>query len=244
MNRTALKPGAGASELAFARLKTRVRGGEPSPVGPSLSERAYQALRRAIQLGEIQPNTHLTEVDLAQWLRMSRTPVREAMRRLESEGVLATEPFRGSIVVALGESDLNELYAVRELLEVAAAGWCALNATDAEVRAMRDIVAREETAADDPVALYELNRELHRAICNGAHNPFLLKALATVHSAFTRLGKSNLIDESRAKASMAEHRRLVAAIAKRHRRAAEAAARAHVRTSLAQRLKALKKKSG
>jgi DNA-binding GntR family transcriptional regulator len=240
MSRSAAKRREEASELAFARLKRRARSA-PSPAGPSLSERAYQALRTAIQQGEIEPNTRLTEVDLAQWLQMSRTPVREAMRRLESEGVLANEPFRGATVVALGESDLNELYAVRELLEVAAAGWCAVNATDAELAAMREILAREERAADDPAHLYELNRELHRAICNGAHNTFLLKSLATVQGSFTRLGKSNLIDAARAKASMAEHRKLVAAIANRDRKAAEAAARAHVRTSLAQRLKALKK---
>ena len=97
-------------------------------------------MRDAIQWGEIEPNTHLTEVDLAQWLQMSRTPVREAMRRLESEGVLVSQPFRGSVVVALEESDLRELYAVRELLEVAAAGWCAVNATTTQLDAMRAYV--------------------------------------------------------------------------------------------------------
>jgi DNA-binding GntR family transcriptional regulator len=227
-----------ASELALARIKAGVRS-VASPSGPSLSERAYQALRDAIQLGEIEPNTHLTEVDLAQWLQMSRTPVREAMRRLESEGVLVSQPFRGAVVVALGETDLRELYAVRELLEVAAAGWCAAHATEAQLHAMRALLERESRSLRDPAALYEINRKLHEEICSGAHNEFLRKALATVQSAFTRLGKSNLLKEDRAKASVAEHRELFDAIERRNSRAAEAAARKHVRTSLEQRLKSV-----
>jgi DNA-binding GntR family transcriptional regulator len=175
---------------------------------------------------------------------MSRTPVREAMRRLESEGVLVSQPFRGAVVVALEENDLRELYAVRELLEVAAAGWCAANATDAQLHVMRALLERESKSLRDPAALYEINRKLHQEICNGAHNEFLRKALATVQSSFTRLGKSNLLKEDRAKASIAEHRELFAAIEKRDSKAAEAAARKHVRTSLEQRLKQVASSGG
>jgi DNA-binding GntR family transcriptional regulator len=237
-SRAALKAVAGGSRQGLARL--RERGGKAAlHATPSLSEKAYQALRRALQEGVLEPNTHLTEVDLAAWLQMSRTPVREAMRRLESEGVLRNEPFRGATVVTLDEKDVRELFAVRELLEVAAAGWCAVQAGDAEIATLRAIVEAEAAQMDDPRALFDLNRQLHQEICNGAHNAFLSKALAAVQSSFTLLGKSNLLDKERARASHREHLALLAAIGNRDRAGAESAARAHVQTSLRQRLKRL-----
>lgn len=179
---------------------------------------------------------------MAEWLNMSRTPVREAMRRLESEGVLRNQPFRGAVVVSVDEQQLRELYAVRELLEVAAAGWCAENATTLHVGRMREIVEAETRAVRDPRALMQLNRDLHHEIANGAQNAFLTKALATVHGSFALLGKSNLLTEERARDSIGEHRRIVEAIARHDRRSAEAAARAHVRTSFEQRLKRISRK--
>ena len=230
------------SDAGLARLTSRDRA-TASASSPSLSERAYQTLRQAIHEGTIEPNTHLTEVDLAEWLQMSRTPVREAMRRLESEGVLLNQPFRGAVVVALDESDLRELYAVRELLEVAAASGCAASASDTEIAAMRELVEREKQCLRDPRALSEINRQLHQQICKGAHNRFLAKALENLHGSFALLGKSNLLKEDRAKASTSEHRAILNAIERRDRKAAEAAARAHVRTSLEQRLKSAGKAS-
>ncbi|HEX2831068.1 MAG TPA: GntR family transcriptional regulator [Burkholderiales bacterium] len=226
------------ADAALARITGR-RDKAPSPASQPLGERAYRALREAIHEGTIEPDTHLTEVDVAAWLQMSRTPVREAMRRLESEGVLRNQPFRGAVVVAIDERQLRELYAVRELLEVAAAGWCAANATEAQLDALREITAAESKATRDPRALSKLNRRFHDEICQGARNEFLLKALATVHTSFALLGKSNLLTAGRARVSIAEHRELLAAIEKRDTEAAEAAARKHVRRSLEQRLKEL-----
>ena len=162
--------------------------------------------------------------------------MREAMRRLESEGVLRNEPFRGATVVTLEAKDVQELFAVRELLEIAAAGWCAAQASDAEIGALRAFVEAEAKNMDDPRALFDLNRQLHQEICNGAHNAFLSKALAAVQSSFTLLGKSNLMDAERAHASHREHHAIVSAIEMRDRVAAENATQAHVQTSLQQRL--------
>jgi DNA-binding GntR family transcriptional regulator len=240
---SAAKPRAGtptAADAAFARLTARRQNGI-SPTSQSLAERAYQALRDAVHEGTIEPNTHLTEAEVAAWLQMSRTPVREAMRRLESEGVLLTQPFRGAVVVGIDKRQLRELYAVRELLEVAAAGWCAANATQAQLEALREIAQDESRAARDPRTLSRLNRRFHGQICEGARNEFLRKALATVHTSFALLGKSNLLTGDRARASIAEHRELLAAIEKRDAKAAEAIARKHVKRSLEQRLKQLAK---
>jgi len=225
------------SEQALVRLvrKKREGGGESR----SLSHKAYAALRQAIQEGVLGASTHLTEVDVAAWLGMSRTPVREAMRRLESEGLLLNEPFRGAVVVTLGAEDIRELYAVRELLEVEAAGACADKATATQIAAMRSLVDGEADAIDDPRALIDINRRLHQSICDGAHNRFLQKALATIQSSFALLGKSNLLSPERARASHRQHVALLSAIVSRDRKAAEGAARSHVRNSMDYRLKEL-----
>lgn len=208
-----------------------------SPGAPSRSEVAYRQLRQAIQVGLIEPNIHLSEADLAAWLKMSRTPVREAMRRLESEGLLLNQPFRGAVVMTLDETHIRELYAVRELLEVAAAGWCAVHADESDIRAIRGVLQQENTCLRNPRALIDLNRRFHQDICNGAHNQFLAKALGAIQSSFALLGKSNLLSEERARASHREHLVILDAIEKRDRKRAEETARAHIQTSLEQRLK-------
>ncbi len=225
----------GPNEKALARLLVK-RSKSRAPDSPSRSEVAYQQLRGAIQGGIIEPNIHLTEADLAAWLKMSRTPVREAMRRLESEGLLLNQPFRGAVVMTLGESHIRELYAVRELLEVAAVGWCAVHAEASNIRAMKEILEKESTCLRDPWALIDLNRRFHQEVCNGAHNHFLLRALSAIQSSFALLGKSNLLSEQRARASHEEHYAMFNAIRKRNCKAAERAARIHIRISLKQRL--------
>ncbi len=208
-----------------------------SPDLPSLSEVAYRQLRRAIQGGMIESNVRLTETDLAEWLKMSRTPVREAMRRLQSEGLLLNQPFRGATVVGLDEHHLRDLYAVRELLEVAAVVWCASHANQDDINALEEILAKESTALQDAWTLIDLNQRFHQTICRGAHNEFLLRALSAIQSSFALLGKSNLLSEERARESHGEHLAILDAIRRQDSTAAERAARLHVQTSLSQRLK-------
>jgi len=207
----------------------------------SLSEVAYQKLRQAVHEGVFKPNTHLTETDVAAWLQMSRTPIRDAMRRLTSEGLLANRPYHGTVVATLSEQDVLELYLVRELLEVAAAGWCAFNARKSEIHAMTEMLEAESRCLRDPHALIDLNRRFHQEICRGAHNRFLQKTLATIQDSIALLGESNLLNEARARASHRQHWAMLNAIKKRDRHAAERVARAHVQTSLAARLKSLQK---
>lgn len=202
----------------------------------SLGAVAAQEIRRAIQEGRIPTGTHLTETDVAEWLGMSRTPIREAMRRLENEGLLLNQPFRGAMVMRLDAEDIRQLFAVRELLESAAAGWCAEHASVAEIEVMRDLLVQEERELVDPRALMTLNRRFHDAVLDAARNNFLRKATVGVQASFPLLGDSNLLDEPRAREAHAQHRKILEAIFRRDRTGAEAAARAHVRASLDYRL--------
>lgn len=227
---------AASSEAALAKLLESAGKAQPR-VSDSLSEIAYQRLREAIHEGVFEPNSHLGEVDVARWLQMSRTPIRDAMRRLTSEGLLANQPYRGTVVAALSTDDIRELYFVRELLEVAAVGLCAAHAGESHISAMKEIIEAESRSLRDPRSLIDLNRRFHREIYRSAPNRLLQKILGTIDGSIALLGKSNLLDKARAHQSHREHRNILNAIEKRDRQAAERAARAHVRTSLKQRLK-------
>lgn len=202
----------------------------------SLAEVACDEIRRAIREGRVATGAHLTEVDLAAWLGMSRTPVREAMRRLQSEGLLLNQPFRGALVMRLDTGDMQQMFAVRELLEPAAAAACAANAGPAEIAALKAILEQESALLDNPAALIPLNRQFHDIILESAHNQFLSKAIASVYALIPLLGDSNLLNGPHAREAHAQHRAIVAAIERRDIGRAEAVAREHVRHSLKTRL--------
>lgn len=202
----------------------------------SLAEVACEEIRRAIREGRIATGAHLTEVDLASWLGMSRTPVREAMRHLQSEGLLLNQPFRGALVMRLDADDMRQMFAVRELLEPAAAAACAVNAGPLEIAALKAILDEEAAQLDNPAALIPLNRQFHDIILESARNQFLSKAIAGVYSLIPLLGDSNLLDGPHAREAHAQHRAIVDAIERRDAARAEAVARKHVRHSLKTRL--------
>ena len=202
----------------------------------SLAEVACDEIRRAIREGRVATGAHLTEVDLASWLGMSRTPIREAMRRLQSEGLLLNQPFRGALVMRLDADDMRQMFAVRELLEPAAAAACATNAGPAEIAALKAILGQEAALLNDPAALIPLNRQFHDIILESARNQFLSKAIAGVYSLIPLLGDSNLLNGPHAHEAHAQHRPIVDAIERHDAARAEAVAQEHVRHSLKTRL--------
>ena len=202
----------------------------------SLAEVACDEIRKAIREGRVATGAHLTEVDLAAWLGMSRTPIREAMRRLQSEGLLLNQPFRGALVMRLDADDMRQMFAVRELLEPAAAAACAVSAGPAEIAALRAIVDQEAALLDNPAALIPLNRQFHDIILESARNQFLSKAIAGVYSLIPLLGDSNLLNGPHAREAHAQHLAIVDAIERHDAARAEAVAREHVRHSLKTRL--------
>ncbi len=223
-------PDAGALQRISARRSPA--GGDAR----SLAEVACDEIRRAIREGRIPTGAHLTEVDIASWLGMSRTPVREAMRRLQSEGLLLNQPFRGALVMRLDVEDMRQMFAVRELLEPAAAAACALHATAAEIQALREVLRLEAKVLSNPAALIPLNRQFHDIILEAARNQFLARAIAAVYSLIPLLGDSNLLDGPHAREAHAQHKAIVDAIGRRDTARAAAVAREHVRHSLKSRL--------
>jgi DNA-binding GntR family transcriptional regulator len=205
----------------------------------SRGETAYRKLRDAIQAGEVKPGERIMEIEAAQWLGVSRTPARDAIRRLEAEGMLQHEPRNGLVVARLDRQAVMELYVMREVLEGTAARLCARHASDMEMQDLADLVGRERQLAGDFEALARHNRRIHEAIHRAAHNRYLEKSLAAVNDSMGLLGTPLMLLPHRAKTAAQEHARLVAAIQRRDPDAAEEAARQHVRAAQRERLKRL-----
>lgn len=200
---------------------------------------AYDAIRARILSGAIAPGDRLRETALADEMGLSRTPVREAMRRLEQDGLVEHVPHRGAIVRTLDPQQVTELYLIREVLEGTAARLAAQQASAAEVEALRALLATQPGEAEDAggVEASRRNAVFHRAIRDAAHNRFLLRAMEGVTASLALLGPTTLGMPGRIPEAAAEHAAILEAIAGRDGDAAEAAARAHIRSAHRARLR-------
>lgn len=203
-------------------------------IGRDLGERAYDRIRTAIREGRLEPGVRLTESALSGRVGASRTPVRQAIARLEAEGLL-TRDARGLSVTRPDHAQVVELYVMREVLEGAAARLAAQHASETEIAAMAELVEAEPTCFGDGPALAELNQRLHGLLYLGAHNRYLLRSLDQLAATMALL-PSLLGQGGRAEGAHAEHRTLLAALRLRDGDAAEAAAREHARAALRHRL--------
>ena len=199
---------------------------------------AYQRIKHNILTGHFNGDTRLREIEVAAFLGIGRTPVRESLKRLEDEGLLTHEPRRGLVVTSLDAQAVHELYAMREVLEGAAAGFAAQHATAAEIANMESILA-DAVQGGDPIAL---NLEFHEAIYRAAHNRHLIRSLQSVTDSTYLLGRSTLASAERAAVANAEHEAILDAIRRRDVAGAEAAARRHIQQALAARLRLLRQR--
>jgi DNA-binding GntR family transcriptional regulator len=205
----------------------------------SRSDLVYRKLRAAIESGALKPGERVMELEVAEWLEVSRTPVRDALRRLESEGMLALEPRLGLVVASLSRQATLELYVMREVLEGTAARLCARHASDSELMELEELVKREARLEGQHEALVRHNRLFHEAVHRGAHNRYLEKSLSAVNDRMYLLGPSQMLLPERADSARAEHMEIFAHIRNRDPESAEAAARGHVRSAQQQRVKQL-----
>ncbi len=188
----------------------------------SLGQMAYDAVRSAIEQGNLTPGDRISEYKVAEWLQISRTPAREGLLRLESEGLLASHPRRGLVVASIDNEAVRELYAAREFLEGRVAGLAAQNASRPEIDELLRLVEAEadvRTQAenrDDSAAFYEHNKIFHQQIYRAAHNRYLMKFLSTMNDIIVGEHRlSPFTDKKRRQAIMREHRAIADAVARR-----------------------------
>ena len=148
-----------------------------------LTSTIHDSLRVAIISGRLAPNQRINQDAVARELGVSKTPVREALRWLERDGLVRLEPNRGAFVAEFTDRDLFEIYELRELLEPHAAAIACAVATRADVAELRDL--RDRIAAvwsEDPMEAFELNREFHHRLCAPCQNNLLMHLLGQVWS--------------------------------------------------------------
>ncbi|MEM6304886.1 MAG: GntR family transcriptional regulator [Pseudomonadota bacterium] len=201
---------------------------------------AFRALMKAIEAGEYQPGDRLREVEVAHRLSLSRTPVREALRRLEAEKIIEHRPRIGAVIRSLSQTEVVELYEMRLVLERTAAEMAAKHAAEAEVDELDALNQELAEVPGDAALAATINQKFHEAIYRAARNRFLLDAARAMNNALLLLGPTTLVDAQRIAVVTGEHAEIIAAIRAGDAAAAGAAAQAHLQTSLRYRLRVMR----
>lgn len=204
---------------------------KPSPDSVSLVETVVDNIRGLIGSRQLVPGQRLIESDIRTLIGASRATIREAMGRLETEGLVVIEHQKGARVRRMTAVDAQHLYEVREVLEGAAARLAAKNVNKKDYR--RRLRALEEdyrSSNDDlPSTYFSYNEKFHRLIVEMSENPRLIRLVAQLqHSAFLMLIQV-ISDRKAVQRAYVEHKPIVAAIFKGDEASAERAMRAHVR---------------
>jgi DNA-binding GntR family transcriptional regulator len=197
---------------------------------------AYVLILEAIDTGLYRPGDRLVESELAERFGVSRTPIREALQRLETQSLL-TRDGRSLIVASLDHTQLAELYVVRGELEGLAARLAARHATPEEVRVLRQMLEADHALVGDPKALSRANRRFHKQIHLASHNRFLVQQLDLVHRSMALLATTSLAADGRTKAALEEHAAIVRAIENGDGDAAYVAQRKHISQAFETRLR-------
>ena len=210
------------------------------PTDLSQGEVAYARLLEAIRDGLYQPGDRLREEEIGARLSLSRTPVREALRKLESDGVVEHRPRLGAIVRTLSHTEVVELYEMRLVLERTAAELAAKHALAAELDELDELNAAIANATADPALAASINQQFHRCIYLATRNRFLLEAARALNNALLLLGPTTLADEARITVVCRQHQDIIDAIREGDAEAAGASAEAHLQTSLRHRLSVMR----
>ena len=208
----------------------------PQDASATLADRVFEQLRRAIVEGEVPAGSKLSEPELAARFGMSRGPLREALRRLESTNLVERRPNLGARVITLSSEQLIEIYVVREALEGMAARLAAERMAEAAIEDLKDLIAehRRDVARDGWQAYFqkEGDMDLHYRIVQGSGNRRLIGILCDDLYYLARMYRCQFgMGRDRARDALREHTLIVDAIADRDGELAELLMRRHIRTS-------------
>lgn len=202
------------------------------------SEKAYQSLHEDIVAWRLPPGTVLAEVELSERLGVSRTPVREALSRLTTEGLTTAKGGRGVVVTDVSLETVRELYELRETLEAKAAALAAERG-DADVFAQlqRNFATAQlslttGSSTESTEEYYQLSADLDAALDGSCGNPFLVNSLKNIRPLLARARRMAQEHPERLQATAAEHSAICAAIADGNPHLAAAATTIHLNNSL------------
>ncbi|MDA7423630.1 GntR family transcriptional regulator [Thalassococcus lentus] len=208
-----------------------------SDIKKSSGEQAYDVLLGEIRMGTYTPGDRLREEDVASRLRLSRTPIREALRRLESDGIVEHRPRVGAVIRTLAHTEVVELYEMRMVLERTAAEMAAKHGASAEFDALEVMNDRIAAERDNPALGAAINQDFHRGLYLAGRNRFLLEASRALNNALLLLGPTTYTDPERIDVVVRQHSAIITALREGDAEAAGAAAEGHLQTSLLHRLR-------
>ncbi|MHC3941902.1 GntR family transcriptional regulator [Paenochrobactrum sp. BZR 201-1] len=197
-----------------------------------LGSHIYDELVKNIREGRYTPGEHIRETVVATELGVSRTPVREALRRLHNDGTVVLTPRKGAVVAELAHQEVVELYMLRQEMEAIAARFAAQHASDIEILQIDNILKRSEELLHDRHRLNQVNWEFHNAIYEATHNRYFMKAIRAISDSMVMLRGARYIPEDRPEQLASEHRAIFNAIQNRSPQEAAEAARYHIQQSL------------
>lgn len=175
----------------------------------------YEYLVSKMQRGELVSGMSVTEQGVADELGISRTPAREALRRLESDGLVVSEPRFGMKVTELGYIETLELYEAREALEMAAVEICAEKISDIEIAELEILQEQMAGSVRDPSRMASLNYAFHKALLNAVKNRYLTMSFEVIQKTLAILGPTTLANTERAEESLTEHQELIQCLKQR-----------------------------
>lgn len=206
-----------------------------------LREVVCESLREAIRKGILKPGERLMEIQLAEDLGVSRTPVREAIRKLEQEGYVIMMPRRGTYVANMSIRDVNEIFEIRTALESLSNGMAAERITEEELERLQRLLVMigGHIKSKDMDKIVETDIEFHELLYQASRNTRLIGIIANLREQLTRFRTLSMSYPGRLEATLEEHRDMVEAIAKGDVKAARKAAERHMEHSEQTLLKAM-----
>ncbi|WP_303813723.1 GntR family transcriptional regulator [Selenomonas ruminantium] len=206
-----------------------------------LREVVCESLREAIRSGILKPGERIMEIQLAEELGVSRTPVREAIRKLELEGYVVMMPRRGTYVASMSIRDINEIFEIRTALESLSNGLAADHITDDELEHLQRllVIIGGYIKEGNIEKIVETDIEFHDLLYHAARNERLVGIISNLRDQLTRFRTLSMSYPGRLEETLEEHRLIVDAIASGDRKAASRAAERHMENSEKTLLKAM-----
>lgn len=198
----------------------------------SLRGKVFQSIRDDILKGKYEENEELRESTLGKELGVSRTPVREALRQLELEGLVKIIPNKGAYVTGITGKDVSDIYVIRSLLEGLCARWATEHITEEQIDKLEEIILLSEYHVNKKKELAsqvtKLDSEFHEVLYEASNSRILEHVLSDFHNYVQSARKMSVTKQDRAEKSIAEHKEILQAIKEKDADRAEKLANEHI----------------
>jgi len=204
----------------------------------------FEIVRNAVLDGRLEKGERIMETTIAEDLGISRTPVREAFRMLETEGLIEYYPKVGTVVKGITLEDIEYIYDLREVLEGLAVRKACINIDEPDLKRLKDILLLMEEAikSKDNEGLFKLHSDYNKLIIEGSKNPRLIGYLLNLYEYIASFRKITLAYNERKLISLNEHRKIVECIETKDMKNGELCCREHIRKAKDIFLKSARKK--